>query len=171
MWWDFSVCQTKLLCFNPQERFLPIVFQQIHRVATADVSCIMWRSSPQKTQKTRVSMDCVCVFMMFHDLCFYQMDFCLLFFWCFNTALSFLRFKPASSSLNIKTHHSSSFAPSCALNTHRMNIPSEECDGVQISSSSFMTYRVSFLLLHAPRAFKGLVLMIFREWRNCTILA
>lgn len=94
----------------------------------------------------------VCVY--FYDVSWFMLvsnGFLSIFFWCFNASLLltcslFSRPEPASSSLNIKTHHSSQLhtALGWALNTHRINIPSTVCDAVQISRPTFMTHRVVF---------------------------
>lgn len=103
------------------------------------------------------------------------------FFWCFNASLLltcslFSRPEPASSSLNIKTHHSSQLhtALGWALNTHRINIPSTVCDAVQILRPTFMTHRVVFSDFFSPswraRCWWCFVLIangtIAQYWRN-----
>lgn len=174
IWISFSICfydSSRVLCFIT----LTIVFSHPNPPLSArkHVSYIMWGIFSQLCWKNRASMFCVFLWCFMIYACIKWIFF--LFFWCFNASLVVFCPKTASSSLNIKAHHSNALrsAPlTWALNTHRISIPSAKYFAVQISRPAFMTHRISS---EGVFFYKELgvydALCSSREWHNCTILA
>lgn len=121
---------------------------QIHRSVTCLIHhVVIFFSLSWKT--LRVCTACVFLWCFMIYACI-KWIFCY-FFWCFNASLPFFVCpKTASSSLNIKAHHSNAFCSASltwALNTHHISIPPAE--------HSLFRFHMPPFLWHTEISFAG----------------